>query len=385
MSDEETESDSNVETGHRDDRIDTVNSSDPANETDAESSFKPAGSTIAQPLDLKSRQPNVESSDAETAFTTVGLPVVSRSQSLKPTSRALIKEHFQTNEPFNFPQGHPVIAFTEDQLSSVLKIVADETVRVSQDMLEEIIQQTRRLTLEATTSNMATTTPLDVGQYQRSRSATPGQLSDTSGALQSDDEFSSISYSYERPETETTVAPPKASEGASCSYADRRVDTPLTAADSPDAQTLASLKAEAMKDQGKIPRYQRGRFSSISRGKGTRRQITRSCKIMKEAYFRGMEWTGTFVSGPVDPRWNPYKFYCQICKANISMAREHRKFCVIIPLKSNYARTKGGDTSTSTKLIQLTRQKSTKSEVEMVDCSRHTSWNWNCLISKMHR
>ena len=24
------------------------------------------------------------------------------------------------------------------------------------------------------------------------------------------------------------------------------------------------------------------------------------------------------MSGPVDPRWNPYKFYCQICKANIS-------------------------------------------------------------------
>ena len=201
----------------------------------AESSFNPAGSTIAQALDLKSRQLNVESSDAESAFTTVGLPVVSRSQSLKPTSRALIKEHFQTNEPFNFPQGHPVIAFTEDQLSSVLKIAADETVRASQDMLEGIIQQTRRLTLEATTSNMATPTSLGAGQHQRSRSATPGQLSDTSGALQSDDEFSNIGYSYERPETETINAPPKASEGASCSYADRRVDTLFTAADSPDA------------------------------------------------------------------------------------------------------------------------------------------------------
>ena len=40
---------------------------------------------------------------------------------------------------------------------------------------------------------------------------------------------------------------------------------------------------------------------------------------MKEAYFKGMEWTKTFVSGPVDPRWNPYKFYCQICKGNISI------------------------------------------------------------------
>ena len=40
---------------------------------------------------------------------------------------------------------------------------------------------------------------------------------------------------------------------------------------------------------------------------------------MKEAYFKGMEWTRTFVSGPVDPRWNPYKFYCQICKSNVSI------------------------------------------------------------------
>ena len=40
---------------------------------------------------------------------------------------------------------------------------------------------------------------------------------------------------------------------------------------------------------------------------------------MKEAYFKGMEWTRFFVSGPVDPKWNRYKFYCQICKANISI------------------------------------------------------------------
>ena len=44
---------------------------------------------------------------------------------------------------------------------------------------------------------------------------------------------------------------------------------------------------------------------------------------MKEAYFKGMEWTRTSVPGPVDPRWNPYKFYCKICKANIFILRNH--------------------------------------------------------------
>ena len=44
MGDEETGSDSSVETGQKDNRRFTVSSSEPAVETDAESSFNPAGS-----------------------------------------------------------------------------------------------------------------------------------------------------------------------------------------------------------------------------------------------------------------------------------------------------------------------------------------------------
>ena len=32
-----------------------------------------------------------------------------------------------------------------------------------------------------------------------------------------------------------------------------------------------------------------------------------------------MPWTRTFVSGPVDPKWNKHKIYCQICKCNVSI------------------------------------------------------------------
>ena len=32
-----------------------------------------------------------------------------------------------------------------------------------------------------------------------------------------------------------------------------------------------------------------------------------------------MAWTRTFVTLPLDPRWNPYKFYCQICNGNVSI------------------------------------------------------------------
>ena len=63
----------------------------------------------------------------------------------------------------------------------------------------------------------------------------------------------------------------------------------------------------------------KGHFKPSSvKGPGARKKVSRICKVMKEAYFKGLEWTRTFVSGPVDTKWNQYKFYCQICKANIS-------------------------------------------------------------------
>ena len=40
---------------------------------------------------------------------------------------------------------------------------------------------------------------------------------------------------------------------------------------------------------------------------------------MREEYFKGMDWTRSFVSGPLDPEWNACKFYCQICKGNVSI------------------------------------------------------------------
>ena len=40
---------------------------------------------------------------------------------------------------------------------------------------------------------------------------------------------------------------------------------------------------------------------------------------MEPAYFKGIQWTKVFVSGPLYPVHNKYKFYCQICKTNVSI------------------------------------------------------------------
>ena len=58
--------------------------------------------------------------------------------------------------------------------------------------------------------------------------------------------------------------------------------------------------------------------ASTSKNLGTRMKVSR--KVMK-AFLKCMQWTRTFafVYGPVDHKWNRYKFYCQICKTNISI------------------------------------------------------------------
>ena len=40
---------------------------------------------------------------------------------------------------------------------------------------------------------------------------------------------------------------------------------------------------------------------------------------MKDAYFKGIQWARTFGSGPLDPVHNKFKFYCMLCKTNVSI------------------------------------------------------------------
>ena len=146
-----------------------------------------------------------------------------------------------------------------------------------------------------------------------------GKASDTSGALRSDEECAGLGYVYEHSDLESQPFAPPPIGPAGCSRTDVRSAGDHFQVDSPGAQTLAALKNEAIAEKSK-PRSQKKlrKGSSRDTGKGNHR-VPRGCKIMKEAYFKGMEWTKTFVSGPVDPRWNRNKFYCQVCKGNISI------------------------------------------------------------------
>ena len=84
---------------------------------------------------------------------------------------------------------------------------------------------------------------------------------------------------------------------------------------SPDRETLASLRQEAIREKGKT----KGPTHTASKSKRPKRPRRKIGRVMKEEYFDSMPWTQVFVSGPLDAMWNPNKIYCQICKCNVSI------------------------------------------------------------------
>ena len=97
------------------------------------------GSTLAEALNPPAQYSLLVASDQASDVATVKIPEEPEVHPLGGSSRAVIKEYFGNNEPERLPPGHPVIAFTEAQLGSVIRVVADETARASYDMFENLV------------------------------------------------------------------------------------------------------------------------------------------------------------------------------------------------------------------------------------------------------
>ena len=302
----------------------------------------------------------------------------SKPEPLKVSSRALLKEYFAKAEPVELLSGHSTLALTEDQIACVLRVVADETARASYDMLESLVYRASRLNLNTSVPSKRVPRKSSVGSISQRPDKGESETeagSDTSGAIRSCDDFESIGYAYEHSENELIATPPSSRPNLACGPNDPASSTLHFDAYSPGSQTLAALQRGAVWDQS-VSRSRPGRRrTSTTRGR-TRRPITRSCKIMKEAYFKGMEWTSTFVSGPVNPRWNPYKFYCQICKANISIyGKGAREILRHHSTDKHLRKDQRWRSNISPKLIPLLIKLFIKSGEKMVNSLHLTSWS----------
>ena len=263
-------------------------------------------------------QDNISSSDNESAEAPAGGDAGSSQEPrrMSVSGRTLLRRYFCEKDPIELPRGHHTIALTEDQMHTVLKTISDETILSSFHLMKSLLLQAtsgKVLTKERCRHVSRSSRPV-VGHSSGDESTDMGSTSGgyTSGAFNTDDEPGSLSFCLEKEITQPQAATENLAGqcvGTSCTDPLREtVPSPGSGYSLGDYAPLSSLITKP----GKTP-------ASKSPPKKRRRYEGRPGKTMKEAYFKGIHWTKTFVTGPLDPLHNQYKFYCRICKTNVSI------------------------------------------------------------------
>ena len=251
-------------------------------------------------------------------LSSAGLPGVSSPKFFSPTrplsasARTLINQHFSETNPSILPVGHATVAFNHGKVHSILRAVSTETITSSLHQMKNILEEAIRVGVRSQGASQGPGKQrIKCFRKQTDSPGPDGQDSDigtegyTSGALSSEDEFV---INSQRTDKEFNVIRPPSPPGQASPLAPGL--TPMHQVPSPgfcstDYEPLATLTTD--------------QASASSPPRKRRRLPGRTGKIMKEAYFKGIQWTRTFVTGPLDPEHNKRKFYCQICKTNVSI------------------------------------------------------------------
>ena len=185
-------------------------------------------------------------------------------------------------------------------MHAVLRTVSDESVLSSYHMMKSLLLHATRGVPQDKKRPMPKqcATPARPGVYiSGDESSFGGHSSDgnTSGAFNTDEDpyhLGSISGTDYLSEADPLALTPKARTGgvAGTSRAETVTPTSGSGYSSTDYQPLSTL--------GRLPEQET---------QVRRRLLSKPGKVMKDAYFKGIQWTRTFVSGPVDPVHNKFK------------------------------------------------------------------------------
>ena len=246
---------------------------------------------------------------------------------LSGRSRAILKQYFDDDaSTITFPLGHRTVAFTEPQIYHLLRVLTDETLKMSYSTMEQMVIGAVR---GAPVTSSARTDHFKI----RPRAQTPGP------GLQSDSEDSSraeycsgsgtdtsegYSAGQESGGLESFNETDSSGEMALISQAFKepfscvppsRADPTQAGFESTDQSSLDATLSELRTQTAPA---QPLASSSSKLPKKKHRGHTRGVP-MKEEFFSKIGWTRSFISGPADPLHNPYMVWCHICKKNISV------------------------------------------------------------------
>ena len=250
---------------------------------------------------------------------------------LSGRSRATLKQYFEAEDPYTFPVGQRVVAFTEPQVYHLLRVLTDEAINMTCTTMERMVI--------GAVKGTPVTAPSRTEKFRtRARAPSPGS---NRQAGSSSDELSVDLGSQPSPQLDLStlqdVSDLSYLEDSDSSMERLLIDRVynktapenLSTASQPglphnttegetEMQEKSSLDCTLSELRGQSP-TQKSRQAVVSARKSKSRRMPRRGVPMREEFFSKIAWTRSFISGPADPLHNPYMVWCHICKKNFSI------------------------------------------------------------------
>ena len=262
-------------------------------------------------------------------------PTVGASQQEEPLrelsgrSRAILKQYFDTEDPYTFPVGHRTVAFTEPQIYHLLRVLTDEAINMTCTTMEQMVIGAVR--------GKPATAPSRTGQFRsRAQSPRPQQVGSTSSegfiTDPGQDSEASGDFSALLETGGISMLDDTDSSGEMALIADsfrktsnkdvrpeQHSSIPLEPVGRGDESTrqssLDAILSEVREQSSTQKSRSRRLIKKVTKAKTTQRRGV----PMREEFFSKIGWTRSFISGPADPLHNPHMVWCHMCKKNFSM------------------------------------------------------------------
>ena len=249
---------------------------------------------------------------------------------LSGRSRAILKQYFDEDaSTISFPLGHRTVAFTEPQVYHLLRVLTDETLKMSYEAMERMVIGAVKgapVTSESRNGHFKlrrrAQTP-GPGQQEKSSDSSQdathfGFGTDTSEEVSTDKEVREMDFLNDSDSSgeiilisqafkESSGTGPVTREAVNTNPNNEGFES---AGQSSLDATLSELRDQTTPVEPPAP-------SSSKQPKKKKRGHTRGVPMKEE--FSKIGWTRSFISGPADPLHNPYMVWCHICKKNISI------------------------------------------------------------------
>ena len=250
---------------------------------------------------------------------------------LSGRSRATLKQYFEAEDPYTFPVGQRVVAFTEPQVYHLLRVLTDEAINMTCTTME-------RMVIGAVKGSPVTAPSRTEKFRTRARAPSPGS---NRQAGSSSDELSVDLGSQPSPQLDLSTL----QDVSGLSYLEdsdssmerllidrvynKTASENLSTASQPglphnttegetELQEKSSLDCTLSELRGQSP-TQKSRQAVVSARKSKSKRMPRRGVPMREEFFSKIAWTRSFISGPADPLHNPYMVWCHMCKKNFSI------------------------------------------------------------------